>query len=52
MVDEKKIDETVIEVQTAAEANRLYATGKYGKPRYSERRDCYVLIKLDDKRTR
>lgn len=43
------VEEVVREVQTPQEANELYASGKYGKPRYSERRDCYVLIKLSEK---
>lgn len=44
--------EVVKEVQSALEANQLYATGQYQKPRYSERRDCYVLTRLEEKNVR
>lgn len=49
---EKISNEVVKEVLSALEANQLYATGKYSKPRYSEKRDCYVLTRLEEKNVR
>lgn len=45
-------DDVVREVLSAAEANSLYETGKYSKPRYSEKRDCYVLTLLEERNQR
>jgi hypothetical protein len=47
-----KIEEVVKEVVTSEEANALHATGRWGKPRYSDKRDCYVMVALDEKRSR
>ena len=47
-----KVEEVVKEVSSSEEANVLYALGKYSKPRYSERRDCYVMTLLEEKNQR
>lgn len=52
MVEKSKYEEVVKEVSTAWEANDLYASGLFSKPRYSERRDCYVLVRLEEKNQR
>lgn len=41
-----KLKAVVAEVNTVEEANQLYASGEWGLPRYSERRDKYVLVRL------
>ena len=44
-----RIGPIVTEVETVEEANDLYASGEWGKPRYSEKRDKYVMVRRDVK---
>lgn len=39
-------DKVIRECESATEANALYASGQWGMPKYSDRRDKYVMIKL------
>lgn len=43
------IEPTVLECDTAEETNQLYSTGEWQKPRYSDKRDKYILIRLTPK---
>jgi len=43
------IEPTVKECDTAEETNELYSTGEWQKPRYSDKRDKYILIRLSPK---
>lgn len=44
-----KVDKIAVEIESVDEANELYASGEWGKPRYSDKRDKYIMVRRDAK---
>jgi len=36
---------TILEIEEAKTANELLASGEFCQPRFSEKRNCYILIR-------
>lgn len=43
-MEEKKLP-SIVEETNAQIANELLASGEFLQPRYSDKRDCYILIR-------